>query len=210
MKLFFLFLLAITTTKMTAQTSTQKLQGEYYLHGVMEVGSGFKFNADNSFDFFFMYGALDRIARGTWKQNGDTIILNSAKKPPRDFKLIQSKKTDAKDIVIKIVDRNEVLLRNVYGSVKSGENVYRGATDQSGIMNFEKCKVEQISLIHEFWPDRFSIFDIDDADKNYFEFGIEPWIVDIQFDNFVLILKNDTLTGTHPILEKKQYTYNKN
>lgn len=195
---------------MIAQTSTQKLQGEFYLRGVMEIGSGFKFNSDNTFEFFFMYGALDRFARGTWTQHGDTIILNNPPKPPSDFKLLTSKKTSQKDITIKIIDKNEILLRNVYGSVKSGDHVFRNASNKEGIMVFEKCKVEKISLIHEFWPDRFSVFDIDSADKNYFEFSIEPWIADVQFNNLTLILKDNILTGNHPILEKKEYHYEKN
>jgi hypothetical protein len=34
--------------------------GQYYLEGVREVGSGFHFNSNKTFDFFFSYGAIDR------------------------------------------------------------------------------------------------------------------------------------------------------
>ncbi len=192
---------------MTVQVSAQKLQGEFYLQGVMEVGSGFKFNDDHTFEFFFAYGALDRFARGTWAQHGDSIILNNSPKPPLDFKLLKTEKNGGKEITIKITGADEIVLRNVYGSIKYGDSVLRNKCDQKGTMTFDKHPLEKISLIHEFWPDRFSIFDIDDSAKNYFEFSIEPWIVDVEFKNFVLMLKDNVLVGNHPILEKKEYRY---
>jgi len=194
---------------MFAQTKNQKAEGEYYLEGVMEVGSGFKRNPDHSFEFFYAYGALDREAKGTWIQHGDSIILNNAKKPPQDFRLVSSKKTGSKEITIKILGENKTILRNVYGAIQSGDSVYRSQSDDNGILHFEKCKIEKISLIHEFWPERFSVFTVDDGDKTYFEFSIESWIADVAFVNFVLVLKENALTGQHPLLEKKEYTYRK-
>ena len=93
MKCFFVsIILLLITIQMFAQTNNQGPEGEYYLEGVMEVGSGFKLNADKTFEFFYAYGALDRTAKGTWIQHGDSIIFNNAKKPPQDFKLVNSKK----------------------------------------------------------------------------------------------------------------------
>jgi hypothetical protein len=128
----YFLLLVLISIHMMAQTIAPKLQGEFYLRGVTEVGSGFKFNLDHTFEFFFMYGALDRFAKGTWSRHGDTIVLNNDKKPPLDFKLLQSKKTTGKEITIKIIDVNKMVLRNVYGSVKSGDSVYRAATNDKG------------------------------------------------------------------------------
>src|SRR5881275_521147 len=90
----------LSTLTVIAQSSTPAVEGAYYLQGVMEVGSGFKFNADHSFEFFYSYGALDRVAKGTWEQHGDSLILNNAPKPPKDFKLVQSKNTGSRQIII--------------------------------------------------------------------------------------------------------------
>lgn len=203
----FLFLFIIIHTKLMAQTTKPTVVGEYYLQGVMEVGSGFKFNADHSFEFFFSYGAMDREAKGTWEQHGDSIILNNAKKPPLDFKLVQSKKTNNGHITIQIKDQNEQLLRNVFARLNCADSIYEDESNKQGLIVFNKCKAQQLSLIHEFWPDRFSVFNMDDAD--YFEFTIEPWIVDVAFDHLVLIFQNGELTGAHPILPPKEYTYTK-
>jgi hypothetical protein len=80
MKRFFIsILLLLITMQMFAQTNNPKPEGEYYLEGVREVGSGLKLNADKTFEFFYVYGALDRTAKGIWIQHGDSIILNNKK-----------------------------------------------------------------------------------------------------------------------------------
>jgi len=200
-------LLIIIQTKLMAQSTQPSVVGEYYLRDVMEVGSGFKFNADHSFQFFFSYGAVDREAQGSWEQHGDSIILNNAKKPPLDFKLVQSKKTGNGHITIQIKDPNKNLLRHVFAQLACADSTYQAESNEQGVIVFDKCKAQQLSLIHEFWPDRFSVFTIHDAD--YFEFTIEPWIVDVAFDHLVLIFQNGALTGPHPILPPKEYTYTK-
>ena len=51
------------------------LTGEYHLEGVMETGSGLRLKPDNTFDWYFAYGALDLAARGTWSREGEAIVL---------------------------------------------------------------------------------------------------------------------------------------
>ena len=63
-KYIFIFLILFTATKTKAQQKANDMVGEYYLTGVMETASGFRLNADSSFDFFFSYGALDRSGKG--------------------------------------------------------------------------------------------------------------------------------------------------
>ena len=67
---------------MDAQTNSRDYTGEYYLRGVMETASGFKLNPDSSFQFFFSYGALDRMGSGKWTVRGNELILNSRPRPP--------------------------------------------------------------------------------------------------------------------------------
>src|SRR4030095_4396775 len=110
MKKIFIFFILIINKNLTAQT-TSSMQGEYYLRGVMETASGFKLNADSSFQFFYSYGALDRYGSGTWKQTNNTIILNSRPQPPKDLALIKSEKSPGDVVTIRIVDNNELILR---------------------------------------------------------------------------------------------------
>jgi hypothetical protein len=57
--------------------------------------------------------------------------------------------------------------------------------------------------------ERFSVFNVAGTDADYFEFTIEPWIADVDFDNIKLVLKEDNLTGPHPLLGTESFTYAK-
>src|SRR5436189_6444802 len=102
------------------------IPGEYYLRGVMEVGSGFLIKPDSTFEFFFSYGALDRMGSGKWDAKGKEIILNSKPRPLHDFALISSKSTKDDFISIRITDNNELLRRYVYTRLKFTDTVMEG------------------------------------------------------------------------------------
>lgn len=59
----------------------QALVGDYCLVGVREVGACFRFSADGTFQYFLAYGAYDETSEGTWRRDGDGLILHS---PPFD------------------------------------------------------------------------------------------------------------------------------
>ena len=64
-------------TTMAAAEPPKELTGHYYLQGVMETGSELLLKEDGSFDYFLAYGALDQLASGNWKQQGDRVILEA-------------------------------------------------------------------------------------------------------------------------------------
>ena len=107
-------------TFLVSQLLAQKnIDGEYYLEGVMEVGSGFKLNADSSFEFFFSYGALDMYGSGKWSIRKDSIILNSKTSPGKDFKLVSSVTSKNNFSTIKLENENTGLYRIVYCRIRS-------------------------------------------------------------------------------------------
>ncbi|ATY33372.1 hypothetical protein [Sphingomonas psychrotolerans] len=55
-----------------------RFAGHYYLSGVMETGSELLLRADGSFEWYLSYGALDQAAQGTWRVEGDAIVLATA------------------------------------------------------------------------------------------------------------------------------------
>lgn len=205
----FLLTLSFTIFLSTMQNlSAQTIQsGEYYLEGVMEVGSGFRLNPDKTFEFFFSYGAMDREAKGTWEQKGDSLILNNARKPSRDFVLVASKQTKDKHITIQIKDPNQQILRYVECQIKTDKGTQEGRSDEKGRITFDPAVVQAISLIHVLWSDRLSVFEVAQPSDTYFEFTIDPHIVDVEFNNLVLRIEEKELRGPHPLLEKKEVTY---
>jgi hypothetical protein len=194
---------------MNAQ-QVSSLSGEYYLTSVMETASGFKLNPDSSFQFFFSFGALDRYGEGKWSVKDGRIFFNSRPRPELDFGLNNSSQTSEDSIRIKITDANELLLRYVHCTIKSGDIIIRDVTDRTGIATFPKLPIDSISLVFEFCPEKTSVFIPKNPQDNYFEFRFEPWIVEYFFKEFSLNVGEKTLDGIHPLLTGEGYTYRKN
>jgi hypothetical protein len=72
-----------------------ELAGHYHLEGVMETGSQLLLAADGRFRWYFTYGALDLAADGTWRREGDQVVLRPAQfqfppqYPETEFKRMQ-------------------------------------------------------------------------------------------------------------------------
>jgi len=194
---------------MEAQHSNN-LPGEYYLRGIIETASGFKLNADSSFEFFFSYGALDRSGKGKWSVTDNGVMFKSAPFPGKEFKLINSKKTNDDRITIKITDPNTQLLSYVYVIAGSGEKLTEQFANKEGIVHFPKQRLDSLTLIFKFCPERESVFNIPAGDHNYFEFGFEPWLMDVFFDGLVLQKEEEGLKGQHPLLKPGEYHFVKN
>jgi hypothetical protein len=207
----FLFItIQVLTLKTDAQLSAPALAGEYYLEGVMEVGSGILLKEDHTFQMFFTYGSLDKSGSGTWTVRDSTVILNSGARPANDFKLISSKKSGENGTTIKISDPNTNILRYM-ACVISGKGFSdTSEADAGGMIHFARSGADSIGLVHEMFSDRICYFDISKSTDNYFEFSIEPWIMNIYCDNLLLSIHDGYLEGMHPLLEEnRMYTYRK-
>jgi len=189
---------------------TSSLSGEYYLSSVMETASGFKLNPDSSFQFFFSYGALDRYGEGVWSVKGNKIFFNSKPRVEQDFGLNSSSQNSDSSITVRIMDRNELLLKYVHVTLKSGDVEIREVTDRSGLAKFPKLPIDSISLVFEFCSDKTTVFIPQNPKDNYFEFRFEPWIVEYSFKDFSLEIGDKILEGPHPLLNGKKYIFRKN
>ena len=191
------------------------LAGEYYLQGVREMASGFLLKLTGDFEFFFTYGALDRYGKGKWELrndpglNEDLVVFKSAAWPEHDFALVESKTTSGDFLSARITDRNQNLLRYVYGSLQKGDKDSWVPANKEGEISFPKQEIETISLLFEFSPERFSVFDIKDSAHNDFTFRFEPWIMEVFLDGFELRVDQHDLTGRHPIMEGEKFRYAK-
>ncbi|MBK7856006.1 MAG: hypothetical protein IPJ79_14990 [Bacteroidetes bacterium] len=68
------------------------IKGNYRLAGVHDLASGFQFNDDGTFNFFYMYGVVDRFAKGTYEIVNDTIKLQSQKNRAKILLLNRNRK----------------------------------------------------------------------------------------------------------------------
>lgn len=188
---------------------TKALPGEYHIQGVREMASGFLLEPDGNFRFFFAYGALDRYGSGKWIEKNGELFLNSAAKPTYDFALVSSK-TESNDFInIKMEGANPVLLGHVFCSLQNGAEGSWKQMSQRGDVQFPKQKVESVSLLLEFCPERFSTIPVSHTEHNEFTFHFEPTIIKVFFENFSLLIEPDGLTGRHPLLEGEKFTYSR-
>ena len=195
--------------KMNAQPTQTGIAGEYYLRGVMETASGFKLNTDSTFDFFFSYGALDRFGKGNWSTKDGDIIFNSKPWPGNDFSLLSSRVLKNDSLVIRINGENPMFISGVYCLVQSQGKTFEQQTDKLGYIKFPKMKIDTVTLIFQFCPERTSVFTITDPKHNYFEFGFSEWIMEVFFKDFILHPVDSMLVGKHPLLEGISYNYKK-
>ena len=187
----------------------QHIAGLYQLRGVMETASGFKLNEDSTFEFYFSYGALDRYGSGTWKPDGNKIIFTGLPWPGKDFKLVSSSNRPGNDHIAVIMAKNTMLLRYVYFELYHNGKAVQQVADSKGFARFPKQPFDSLSVQFEFTPERKSMFTSLAPNHNYFEFEFEPWLVEVFFDGFTLLFENNTLKGKHPLLDEKDYVYEK-
>ena len=187
------FLLAIFTLFFFHSMSAQSIKGEYRLRGIPETASGFRFSADGRFDFFFIYGAVDRNATGTYIVEGDTIKLQSEKEPGKDFPIISEQKKGS-NYTIKISDPNVYLLRNVIAIYFKGGVQEVAYSDDDGIITINEKLVDTIYLRHELFPDIPSLIKDQNNENHYFEVGLSPSLGAVSFKGIDLAIEGKTLT----------------
>jgi len=207
-KILLLSIILNLAIDMNAQTNPS-VPGEYYLRGVMEVGSGFKLDPDSSFQFFFSYGALDRSGSGTWSVVNKKVIFNSRKYPGSDFALVAGKKTDDPGMTIRITDPNKIFLSHVYCILHSGGKQYEGFSNNEGLIQFPVKSADSLTLAFEFCAERSSTITLADPTHNDLSFTFEPWIMEVFFNDFSLNITPDGLEGQHPLLKPGTYRFEK-
>jgi hypothetical protein len=183
--------------------------GIYYLEDAMETASGYKINSDSTFEFFFSQGAMDRTGKGTWSLKDNQIILNSTGKPSGGFILQKSEKTDKKMTVIVINESNNMLLSFNYARLNDGSDSEFMKIGSDGVIEIESTKFSKVELYFELCPERFYSFEPQHPGDNYFEFTIDPTVMDFYFENVIYQIDGQTLKGKHPLLRGDEFVFRK-
>jgi hypothetical protein len=193
------------------QTHAQKpssIKGEYHLQGVIETASALLLKPDSTFELFFSYGAMDRQGTGRWSYNNGKIRLNSRTKPTVDFALTASKSTGDSTTTVKIITPANQFASNFEVMLRSADGDSSGQTNSDGIFRANRKSVTKVELFFAFSPERYSTFSVNPND-NYFEFKIEPWIIEIFAENIELAVTSEGLVGQHPLLKGSSFLFSK-
>lgn len=205
MKSLITIILLSISLNMHAQSPSPS--GIYYLEGVMETASGFKLDPDSTFEFFFSQGALDRTGKGSWYQIGNMVMLKSAGKPGPGFILQKNSKEKHSKNVLVINEPNSMLLSFIYVRLYENDQSEFMKMGTDGRMELESDKFTKIEFLFELCPERIYSFEKTKEQGNYFEFTIDPGIMDVYFDNIAYKIEGDYLKGKHPLLRGEEFSF---
>ncbi len=184
----------------TQPIQAQPIEGIYRMSGGHEMVAAFEFKKDSSFQFYFIYGAVDRNSIGHFTIQNGTIILQARKVPGKDFTIIrQEKRGDGTSI--KITNPNTHLVKNVAGIFKKGNELDQQMSDSEGNMHSLLNDCDSIFVMHTLFPDVPTLVKKDAGDRNnYFELGLNPSLAELSFQDFSLKITGEGLTGYLPWL----------
>jgi hypothetical protein len=190
------------------QKTNSSIAGVYYLDRIPEMASGFRININNSFDFFFSYGALDRFGSGEWEIIGDNIIFNSKKWIGYDFHITESKIVESENLIIELSEINPALIPYIYICTDEKSKDWK-APDSKGRWFFGENIFDSFLITCEFCQERFTCVQINCKEHNFFSIVPKEWLFEYYFANFNLQITEDKLVGKHPFLLGNEFNYSK-
>jgi hypothetical protein len=187
----------------TSYLMAQPIEGTYRMSGGHEMVSAFQFKKDSSFQFYYIYGAVDRSAQGHFTVHGGRLFLHSDKKPGHDFTVTLEKKS-GEGTSIQISDPNKALLGNIAVVFKKGAEQDLQYSNGEGYIHsgFNDC--DSISVVHTLFPDVPTLLLKKKPGDNYFVLKLNPSLAEISFRNFTMTITDEGLTGSLPWLFERE------
>jgi hypothetical protein len=187
--LFSLLFLTITTTTVMSQSF---LSGTYELRGIHDLASAFHFNKDKTFDFYYLYGAVDRVAKGSYEIVADTVKLKSDKVAGKDFDIkLQKKQGNGYHLVFKAP--NVQLLRRIKCIGFKGTAKMEYETDKDGVIDIPNMTFDKLYVQHLLFPDIVTQIKDEKNTNNYFELALKPSLSEVSFKGIDLVIQGDEL-----------------
>lgn len=189
-KFIFLGLILQSVTNMQAQNFKP---GSYHLRGIMEMAAGFEFREDSTFRFYYVYGASDRYAEGTYSIEGNILKLHSDKNVQQDFPVRKQTHQDG-PITIRIVHDNPMMIDRVRCAVLYQKEKRDFESDREGYIRTDLKEADDIYLQHPMFPD--VMCQIKDAQNknNYFEVELNPSLQKVSFKGIDFQIEEDFIT----------------
>jgi len=164
-----------------ALVAASDLSGVYSVEGIREMASAFHLKPDQTFEFHLTYGAADYWAKGSWKRDGDAIVLTTPGNAAPPFRLIESKKKpgtgDAIRIRVQGANGRGVPNIRVHAIGADGQPFASAQTDSSGTAHFDPRK-----------PFAACVFEI-----QVYQFESEPFPLKKGDDDFTFALNGEEI-----------------
>jgi hypothetical protein len=194
MKLALVSLLVLTACAVQAQD----VAGHYVLQGVMEVGSELLLKPDGTFEYMLAYGAADYWAKGTWKRDGNSVILHSTGKEEEPFRLLRSDAGKPGRIRVWVMGNNNKGVPNIHVGIKAGDEPLEATTDSDGAAVFpDTAKPKAVYFEVRVYQIEAGPFDVNPAHRDfYFQINGDA-IMQVLFKDEALAINGGTLIMKH-------------
>jgi len=189
--IFFLLLTALTAY-------ADDVAGHYVLQGVMEVGSELLLKPDGNFEFMLAYGAADYWAKGTWRRDGNAVILQSSGKEEEPFRFVRSEPGKAGRIRVWVIGKNGKGVENIHVQLEAAGKHLEATTTSDGAAVFPDAPgASAVSFEVRVYSLQTPPFKIDATNKDfYFEINGDA-ITQVLFKNERLAIDGNGLVMKH-------------
>jgi hypothetical protein len=176
----------------------QDVAGHYVLNGVMEVGSELMLKPDGHFEFMLAYGAADYWAKGTWRRDGNAVVLTSAGKEEAPFRLLRSEAGKPGRIRVWVMGKNGKGVPNIDVKLLGAGEPLKARTDEEGAAVFPDApKAHAVAFEVRVYELDAGPFEIDPKNKDfYFEINGDA-IQQVRFKDERLAIDGKALIMTH-------------
>jgi hypothetical protein len=192
------FVLAFLLAMVAVAVQAQDVAGHYVLQGVMEVGSELLLKPDGTFEYMLAYGAADYWAKGSWKRDGDSVILHSAGKEVEPFRLLRSDAGKPGRIRVWVMGNNGKGVANIHVRVKAGDEHLEATTDSDGAAVFpDTAKPKAVYFEVRVYQLEAGPFDVNPAHRDfYFQINGDA-IMQVLFKDEPLAIQGSALIMKH-------------
>ena len=173
-------------------------EGAYMLVGVREAAGGLELQADGRFRYAFTYGALDEHAEGSWRQDGNRVLLTTDPTPrPPEWSLVGAEPGDPKVLALILEGPNGEAIPNIEvrvgmsdGSVETGQTMREWLeADLDGVRRPVSVSFH-VAVFEVTSPG----FPIDVAKNRRYRFRLDPRDLGVRdFRDWPLEMKGDLL-----------------
>jgi hypothetical protein len=188
--------LFIVLAALTAQG--EDLAGHYVLQGVMEVGSELWLKPDGSFEYMLAYGAADYWAKGTWRHEGNAVVLQSAGKEEAPFRQLRSEAGKPGRIRVWVMGKNGRGVANIRVGLQTADKPLEATTDSDGAAVFPDVpNAHAVTFEVRVYSVEAGPFKIDPSNRDfYFEINGDA-IQQVLFKDEPLAIEGKALMMTH-------------
>lgn len=186
-----------------------ELAGEYAAQ-MHEVASGLMLHPNQTFEYFFTYGAADYLAKGTWRRDQDSVVLTSSGPEAKPFRVLRTAAGTPGKTRVFVVAPNGQGVPHMDVSVTTAAGALTERTSDEGLAAFRvKGQAKSVSIHVPVYDSEAGPFEIAPGSNDvWLEINGEA-ITTLRFREERLKLVGGSLVmtfwkGDKPLVYKKQ------